>query len=171
MMAVSIFTITFMTLAIAGLALGFGTLFPQFDTENAAQIPTSFGGLVFMMSVGALIGGGRDPRGAPVYSYLSARGVRDAGRAGRRWSSASAWRCSLCVAATLVPIEVALRRLEAVERVEAARRAGASAIRIAATDCDAIRDSRGVFSLESRHAVREPSSSTGLARSRSTRAS
>ena len=40
-----------MTLALAGLALGFGTLFPQFETENAAQIPTSFGGLVFMMSV------------------------------------------------------------------------------------------------------------------------
>ena len=50
MLVVSVFTITFMTLAIAGLALGFGTLFPQFETENAAQIPTSFGGLVFMMA-------------------------------------------------------------------------------------------------------------------------
>ena len=39
-----------MTLALAGLALGFGTLFPQFETENAAQIPTSFGGLLFMMA-------------------------------------------------------------------------------------------------------------------------
>ena len=46
-----------MTFALAGLAIGFGTLFPQFETENAAQIPTSFGGLVFMMASVALIGG------------------------------------------------------------------------------------------------------------------
>ena len=35
MFAVSIFSITFLTFAIAGLAIGFGTMFPQFDTENA----------------------------------------------------------------------------------------------------------------------------------------
>src|ERR1700712_4829242 len=56
MMAVSIFSIAMMTMGIAGLAMGFGTMFPQFETENAAQIPTSFGGLVFMMSSIALIG-------------------------------------------------------------------------------------------------------------------
>jgi ABC-2 type transport system permease protein len=50
MMVVSVLSITLMTLAIAGLAIGFGTFFPQFETENAAQIPTSFGGLIFMMS-------------------------------------------------------------------------------------------------------------------------
>ena len=43
MFAVSVMTIALMTLALCGLALGFGTLFPQFETENAAQIPTSFG--------------------------------------------------------------------------------------------------------------------------------
>ena len=26
------------------LAVGFGTMYPRFETENAAQIPTSFGG-------------------------------------------------------------------------------------------------------------------------------
>jgi hypothetical protein len=55
MMAVSIGTILLLTLAIAALALGFGALYPQFDTENAAQIPTSFGGLVFMMTTVALL--------------------------------------------------------------------------------------------------------------------
>ena len=58
MFTVSVFTIAMMTFAVSGLALGFGTLFPQFDTENAAQIPTSFGGLlVFMMASVAMIGG------------------------------------------------------------------------------------------------------------------
>ena len=39
-----LFTITLMTFALAGLALALGTLFRSFETENAAQIPTSFGG-------------------------------------------------------------------------------------------------------------------------------
>src|SRR5439155_22468851 len=46
MMWVSTLTITLMTFGLAGLAMGFGTMFPQFETENAAQIPTSFGGLL-----------------------------------------------------------------------------------------------------------------------------
>jgi ABC-2 type transport system permease protein len=56
MMAVSIFTITMMTFAIAGLALGFGALFPKFNTENAAQIPTAVGGLVLRMESGVWLG-------------------------------------------------------------------------------------------------------------------
>ena len=115
MMAVSIFSITFMTLAIAGLATGFGTVFPQFDTENAAQIPTSFGGLVFMMSAIALIGGVVMLEAKPVYSYLSAQtfGTRaDPAEMVIGFGLASL----LCTAATLVPIEIALRRLEMVER-------------------------------------------------------
>src|SRR5512132_350594 len=73
MMAVSIFSITLMTLAVGGLAIGFGTLFPQFETENAAQIPTSFGGLIFMMTSIALIGAVVVLEAKPVYSYLSAQ--------------------------------------------------------------------------------------------------
>src|SRR5437899_3130184 len=56
MMAVGLVTICGLTFAIAALALGFGALYPQFETENAAQIPTSFGGLVFMMPTVALLG-------------------------------------------------------------------------------------------------------------------
>src|SRR5262249_8548569 len=72
MMVVSVLTITFLTMAIAGLAIGFGTLFPQFETENAAQIPTSFGGLVFMMSSVALIGLVIVLEARPVYGYMFA---------------------------------------------------------------------------------------------------
>ena len=107
-----------MTLAIAGLALGFGTLFPQFETENAAQIPTSFGGLVFMMSSVALIGGVVILEARPVYSYLQ-RCRRTATPSDRSEMIVGfGLAVVLCGAATLVPIEVALRRLEsgAVER-------------------------------------------------------
>ena len=49
MMAVSLVTIVLYTLAASALALTFGVFYPQFGTENAAQIPTSFGGIVYMM--------------------------------------------------------------------------------------------------------------------------
>ena len=115
MFVVSVVTIAAMTLALAGLALGFGTLFPQFETENAAQIPTSFGGLLFMMASVAVIGGVVILEARPVYGYLHARAfgspndmtemVVGFGRAG-----------ALCLCSTLVPIKVALRRLQAIER-------------------------------------------------------
>src|SRR2546425_7937844 len=57
MMVMSLATMAALTLAIAAMALAFGTLYPQFETENAAQIPTSFGGLVFMMATIALLAG------------------------------------------------------------------------------------------------------------------
>jgi ABC-2 type transport system permease protein len=113
-MIVSIFTITFMTLAVAGMALGFGTVFPQFDTENAAQIPTSFGGLIFMMTSISLIGAVIVLEARPVYTYLLARSFGtpiDPTDMIFGFSAAAA----LCVAATLAPIHVAVRRLNALE--------------------------------------------------------
>ena len=55
MFTVTVLSITLLTFAVSAMALCFGTLFPQFETENATQIPTSFGGLIYMMtSVGLL---------------------------------------------------------------------------------------------------------------------
>src|SRR5437868_1411672 len=73
MFGVSVLTIVLMTFAVAGLAIGYGTWFPQFETENAAQIPTSFGGLLFMMSAIVVIAGVVILEARPVYSYLSAQ--------------------------------------------------------------------------------------------------
>jgi ABC-2 type transport system permease protein len=111
MMIVSIGTITFMTLAVAGLALGFGTMFPQFETENAAQIPTSFGGLVFMMSSIALIGLVIVLEARPVYSYLSAQAFGEDTQP-IEMVIGFGLAVLVCGAATLVPIEMAVRRLE-----------------------------------------------------------
>ncbi|HEX4470266.1 MAG TPA: hypothetical protein VH080_12060 [Gemmatimonadaceae bacterium] len=115
MFLVSVLTIAAMTLALAGLALGFGTLFPQFETENAAQIPTSFGGLLFMMASVAMIGGVVVLEARPVYGYLSARafgGPKDLSEMVLGFGLAGA----LCLGSTLVPIRVALRRLSSIER-------------------------------------------------------
>ena len=43
-------TMVGVTFAVTALALGFGALYPNFETENVAEIPTSFGGLLFMMA-------------------------------------------------------------------------------------------------------------------------
>src|SRR5205807_291494 len=61
-----------LTLAIAAMALGFGALYPQFETENAAQIPTSFGGLVYMMATIALLAGVIVALWQAVYVYVRA---------------------------------------------------------------------------------------------------
>jgi ABC-2 type transport system permease protein len=115
MFAVSVLTIAMMTFAVAGLALGFGTLFPQFETENAAQIPTSFGGLLFMMASIAMIGSVVVLEARPVYSYLSARMYHTTPEPMEMWLGFGAAGL-VCGACTLVPIRVALRRLAAVER-------------------------------------------------------
>jgi len=115
MFFVSVFTIAAMTLALSGLALGFGTLFPQFETENAAQIPTSFGGLLFMMASVAVIGGVVVLEARPVYNYLSASafgGPHDITEMVIGFSLAG----TLCLCSTLFPIRVALRRLQTIER-------------------------------------------------------
>jgi len=73
MMVLSIVTIIVMTFAISSLALGFGALFPKFDTENMAEIPTSFGGLLFMMTAVAYLGIVIALQAWPVYGILQAQ--------------------------------------------------------------------------------------------------
>jgi ABC-2 type transport system permease protein len=112
---VSTLTITLMTFGLAGLAMGFGTLFPQFETENAAQIPTSFGGLLFMMASVVLIAAVIMAEARPVYGYVQAiafGGETDLTEIVIGFGVAGA----LCVGATVIPIAMAKKRLAAVER-------------------------------------------------------
>ena len=115
MFYVSVGSIVLMTFALSGMAIGFGTLFPQFETENAAQIPTSFGGLVYMMASVALIGSVIVLEARPVYGFLAARAF---GQPIEPTEMALGFGAAalLCIVATLVPIRIAIRRLEAVER-------------------------------------------------------
>jgi ABC-2 type transport system permease protein len=61
------------TFAITALALGFGALYPNFETENVAEIPTSFGGLLFMMAAVSYLGVVVLSLAWPVYQFLSAQ--------------------------------------------------------------------------------------------------
>lgn len=115
MMAVSIFTITMMTFAIAGLALGFGALFPKFNTENAAQIPTSFGGLVLMMASVVLIGVVIVLEARPVYQYVGARLLRTDPDPSAMWLGFGG-ATLVCLTATFLPIRIAVKRITELER-------------------------------------------------------
>jgi ABC-2 type transport system permease protein len=115
MMVVGIGTIILLTLAISAMALGFGALFPQFDTENAAQIPTSYGGLVFMMSTIALLAAVIVVEAVPVSNYLRAR-FQGVPIPINVWMVGAFVAVALiCVIATIVPLIVGLRRMEQFE--------------------------------------------------------
>ena len=116
MFAVSVLTITGLTFGLAGLAIGLGTLFPQYETENAAQIPTSFGGLVFMMAAVGLIAAVIVLEARPVYAWVAARAFGRGTVDPREMAIGFGAAAAVCIAATLVPIRIALRRLERGER-------------------------------------------------------
>jgi len=61
------------TFALTALALGLGALYPNYDTENVAEIPTSFGGLLFMMAAVVYLAGVIVLEAWPVYLFLQSR--------------------------------------------------------------------------------------------------
>ena len=115
MFAVSVGTITLVTFAIAGLAIGFGTLYPRFESENAAQIPTSFGGLLFMMTAIGLIGVVLLLEARPIYMWLGARSAGEPVPPGELVAGLAA-AAAVCLLATFIPLRVAQKRLDAIER-------------------------------------------------------
>jgi ABC-2 type transport system permease protein len=56
MMGLGIATVFMMTFGITSLGVGLGAVFPKFKHENAAQIPTGFGGIVYMLMTMLFIG-------------------------------------------------------------------------------------------------------------------
>ncbi len=115
MMAISLGTIVMLTFAISAMALGFGALYPRFDTENAAQIPTSFGGMVFMMSAIVLLGIVLVLEAAPVLGYLRAQLQGYAPVPGPWMVGSLVAVVVVCIAATIIPLRLGLQRIEAME--------------------------------------------------------
>jgi ABC-2 type transport system permease protein len=115
MMAVSLGTIVCYTVAGGALALAMGVFYPQFETENAAQIPTSFGGLLFMMASVSLLGVIIAIEAGPVASHLRSQQGGDRFRLTLDLALSLGLVVLLCAATTFVSLRLALRRLEALE--------------------------------------------------------
>ncbi len=115
MMVISLGTIIMLTFAISAMALGIGALYPRFDTENAAQIPTSFGGMVFMMAAIVLLAVVLVIEATPVMGYLRLQLSGEEGVWGPWMVISLLGVVVLCLAATIIPLRVGLKRMEEME--------------------------------------------------------
>ena len=112
---VSLSAITALVFPLTALALSYGTFYPRFDSENAAQIPTSFGGLLFMMTAIVLIGAIAFLTGKPAAHFVVAEHfgwARDPLTLILPFVAAAV----VCVVGTALPLVLARRRLESLER-------------------------------------------------------
>lgn len=114
MMILSVASITVMTFAIGALALGFGALFPRFETDNAADISTGFGGLMFMMTAVGYLAGMIVLQAWPVYSVLRARAEGLPVTSGQTTSLVIGLGLSaaLSVLAIVLPLRAAVARIQ-----------------------------------------------------------
>ncbi len=114
MMGLGILTTFLMTFGITALGVGLGAVFPKFKYENAAQIPTGFGGIVYMLLTMLFIGLVITLEAWPVYKIFSAQSM------GNRITPSAWLSITLSFTAVLVanvlsvilPMKIGLKRLE-----------------------------------------------------------
>ncbi|HUF69654.1 MAG TPA: hypothetical protein VMM79_13505 [Longimicrobiales bacterium] len=117
MAMLSVGTIVVMTFTITAMALGFGAVYPKFNSENAADVPTSFGGLLFMMASTVFITVVIVLEAWPVYALLQTQlhgasvGLSEIISAVIGLGAALA----ISIALATISLRVAVRRIEAVE--------------------------------------------------------
>lgn len=118
MMVLSLISIVMITFAIGSLALGFGAVFPRFETDNAADISTGFGGLLFMMSSIAYLGIIVVLEAWPVYAVLSAKSKGLALNAGHFSGLAFGLGFAFLVTAAVIvmPLREARHRIDNLEK-------------------------------------------------------
>ncbi len=115
MMAVSLGTIVLYTLAVSALALSFGIFYPQFGTDNAAQIPTSYGGVVYMMASLSLLAIIIMIEAVPVAQELRGMRAGEDGAAPAALVVSAICVAAACISATIVPLRLSQKRLERME--------------------------------------------------------
>jgi ABC-2 type transport system permease protein len=114
MMALSLITVFLMTFGITAIGVGVGALYPRFHFDNAAEIPTSFGGALCMIFSVAFIGVVVMIEAWPI--YLLAMETLNTGRLivpeFRVIAPSLAGIVALTMVAVIVPLRLGLQRLE-----------------------------------------------------------
>lgn len=107
-------TMVVATFALTALALGFGALFPNYESDNVAEIPTSFGGLLFMMTAVSYLAGVIVLEAWPVYAFLSAnlRGEPVRNLVAVPLVLGVAGAAALTALAIVLPLRAGVRRVE-----------------------------------------------------------
>lgn len=113
MTALSSVTVFLMTFGITAIGVGIGALYPKFNYDHVAEIPTSFGGAVCMIFSVAFIGATVMIEAWPVY-LLAMQGLSfgTVTGAGRILAPSLAGVAVLTVIAIVLPIKLGLKRLE-----------------------------------------------------------
>ncbi|MFQ5679862.1 MAG: hypothetical protein ACE5HP_10445 [Gemmatimonadota bacterium] len=117
LLLLSLVSVAALTLALVAQALAWGIALPKFETENAAQIPTSLGGLLFMTGAVVTLGA------VLTVQFWTLRGYVLSGLPGRVTREPFAGElllavgltAGLCVVATTVPYAVARHRVARLE--------------------------------------------------------
>ncbi len=114
MLIISLATIFLMTLAIGGLGIGLGAVYPRFQYDNIASIPMGFGGILFMILALLSVTLTVLFEAWPLYLYLNDKLI------GRALSTSEI--IQTCISLTMViainivcfyvPLRVGLKRLE-----------------------------------------------------------
>jgi ABC-2 type transport system permease protein len=78
MMVLSSVTIFFLVFGIVALGVGLGAVYPNFKHENIAQVATSFGGMIYMITSSVFIAVVIVLEAGPVYTILAAQFRGDA---------------------------------------------------------------------------------------------
>jgi ABC-2 type transport system permease protein len=117
MMTLSLVTIIVMSFAIGALALGLGALFPRLESDNAAEISTGFGGLLFMMAATTYLVAVIAVEAWPVYAFLRARLAGQPLESSQiLWLAAGfGAAAALSAAVIIVPLRMAVRRIGEME--------------------------------------------------------
>jgi ABC-2 type transport system permease protein len=114
MMVLSSITIFLMTFGITAIGVGVGALYPKFNSTNAAEIPTSFGGALCMVFSVAFIALVVMIEAWPI--YLLATETLQTGRLivpeFRVMGPSLVAVTMLTTVAVIVPLRMGLRRLE-----------------------------------------------------------
>ncbi|MEA2626435.1 MAG: type transport system permease protein [Candidatus Binatota bacterium] len=116
-MVISLATLALMTLAITALGLCFGVFHPRFDYENVAQIPSSVGGVLYMISAITFIGANVALEAWPQFRILFA-GFRGRALTSGEWAGiivSYGLVVLLDIGVLVVACRFGIRRLEALE--------------------------------------------------------
>jgi len=114
MMGLSLLTMFLMTFGIAAIGVGVGALYPKFNFDNAAEIPTSFGGAICMIFSIAFIGAAVMIEAWPIY-LLAMEGIKPGRLAAPKFwviGPSLAGVIVLTIFAVILPLRLGLKQLE-----------------------------------------------------------
>ncbi len=104
------------TFAMTALALGLGAIYPNLETENTAEIPTSFGGLIFMMSAVSYLAVVVILLAWPVNAFLQARFAGQSGGAEvAPLALGAAGALVITLVCVVVPLRAGIRRVRTLQ--------------------------------------------------------